>query len=79
MQVFASKKVKISKRWNWYVEAVLQQTDGAAPVKVPLLFTRTRLAYEGNFYKNLFLSAGIEARYYTAYKTNNYSPAFKQF
>ena len=79
LQVFASKKIRISKHWNWYVEAVLQQTDGAAPVKVPLLFTRNRLAYEGNFYKNLYLSAGIEARYYTAYKANNYSPVMGQF
>ena len=79
LQVFASKKIKISKRWNWYVEAVLQQVDGAAPVKVPFLFTRNRLAYEGNFYKNLYLSAGIEARYYTAYKANNYSPVMGQF
>ena len=79
LQVFASKKIRISKHWNWYVEAVLQQTDGAAPVKVPLLFTRNRLAYEGNFYKNLYLSAGIETRYYTAYKANNYSPVMGQF
>lgn len=79
LQLFASKKIRVSKRWNWYIEAVLQQTDGAAPVKVPLLFTRNRLAYEGVFYKNLYLSAGIEARYYTAYKANNYSPVMGQF
>ncbi len=78
-QVFASKQIRISRRWNWYAEAVLQQTDGAAPIKVPFLFTRNRLAYEGNFYKNLYLSAGIEARYYTAYKANNYSPVMGQF
>ncbi|MEP7165752.1 MAG: putative porin [Ferruginibacter sp.] len=79
LQISASKKVKISRHWNWYAEVVLQQTDGAAPVKVPFLFTRNRLAYEGNFYKNLNLSAGIEARYYTAYKANNYSPVMGQF
>ncbi len=79
LQVFASKKIKISRRWNWYTEATLQQTDGAAPVKVPLLFTRNRLAFEGNFYKNLNVSAGLEARYYTAYKANNYSPVMGQF
>ncbi len=79
IQVFASKKFTLSKRWNWYTEVVLQQTDGAAPVKVPFLFTRNRLAYEGRFYKNLYLSTGIEARYYTAYKANNYSPIMGQF
>lgn len=79
LQVFASKKFRISKRWNYYLEATVQHTDGAAPIKVPLLYTRSRLAYEGNFYKNLFLSAGIEARYYTAYKAANYSPVMGQF
>lgn len=79
LQVFASKKIKITRHWNWYLEAVLQQTDGAAPVKVPLLFTRNRLAYEGVFYKNLNLSAGIEARYFTPYKGYNYSPVLGQF
>ena len=58
---------------------MVQHTDGAAPVKVPLLFTRSRLAYEGNFYKNLYISTGIEARYYTGYKANNYSPVMGQF
>lgn len=79
LQLSASKKIRVYKHWNWYAEVILQQTDGAAPVKVPFLFTRNRLAYEGNFYKNLYLSAGIEARYYTAYKANNYSPVMGQF
>jgi hypothetical protein len=79
LQLSASKKIRVSKHWNCYADLVLQQTDGAAPVKVPLLFTRNRFAYEGNFYKNLYLSAGIEARYYTAFKANNYSPVMGQF
>ena len=78
-QVFASKKIKISRRWNYYIDAVVQQTDGASPIKVPLLFTRNRLAFEGNFYKNLFISTGLELRYYTPYKANNYSPVMGQF
>ena len=56
-----------------------QQTDGAAPIKIPLLFTRSRLAYEGKFFKNLTLSTGLEARYYSPYKANNYSPLVSQF
>ncbi|MEI7736263.1 MAG: putative porin [Ferruginibacter sp.] len=79
LQLFASKKIKLSKRWNWYTDLVLQQTDGSAPVKVPLLFTRNRLAYEGVFYKNLVLSTGIEARYYSAYEAYNYTPVMGQF
>ncbi|HPH86019.1 MAG TPA: hypothetical protein PLC48_11200 [Ferruginibacter sp.] len=79
LQVSASKKIKISRRWNWYTEATVQQTDAAAPIKVPLLFTRNRLAFEGRFFKNLNLSTGVEVRYYTAYKANNYSPVIGQF
>ncbi len=79
LQVFASKKIKINKKWNWYTEIVLQQTDGSAPIKVPLLFTRNRIAYEGAFYKNLNLSTGVELRYYTPYDAYNYSPLMGQF
>ena len=58
---------------------MVQQTDGSAPVRVPLFFTRNRLAYEGLFFKNLNLSTGIEARYYSSYKAYNYSPVMGAF
>ncbi len=79
LQIYASKKIRITKRWNWYIDATVQQTDGSAPIKVPLLFTRNRLAYEGIFFKNLVLSTGLEVRYYTPYKAYNYSPVMGQF
>jgi Putative porin len=79
LQLSASKKIKLTKRINWYADVVAQQTDGSAPIKVPLLFTRSRFAYEGVFYKNLNLSAGLEVRYYTPYKAYNYSPLAGQF
>lgn len=79
MQASASKKIKVSRRWNWYTDVTLQQVDGAAPIKVPFIFTRNRLAYEGVFFKNLNLSTGLELRYYTPYKAYNYSPLMGQF
>ncbi len=79
LQAAASKKIKLTKKIYWYAEAVLQQTDGSAPIKVPLLFTRNRIALEGVFYKNLNLSTGLEFRYYTPYEAYNYSPALGQF
>lgn len=79
LQVYASKKIRLTKRWNVYADITFQQTDGSAPVKVPLLFTRQRLAYEGNFFKNLFLSTGLEARYFTPFEAYNYSPLMGQF
>lgn len=79
LQVYASKKIRLTKRWNWYADATVQVIDGSAPVKVPLVFTRNRIAYEGIFFKNLNLSTGIEARYYTPFESYNYSPAMGQF
>ncbi len=79
LQVTASKKFRLTRRWNLYSELTLQQTDGAAPIKVPFVFTRNRIAYEGIFFKNLNLSTGIEFRYYTPYKQYNYSPLMGQF
>lgn len=79
VQVFASKKIRLAPKWNWYADAVLQQTDAAAPIRVPLLFTRSRFAFEGKLFKNLQLSTGIELRYYTPYKAYNYSPVTGQF
>ncbi|MBK8608847.1 MAG: hypothetical protein IPL84_02550 [Chitinophagaceae bacterium] len=79
LQLSASRKTKLTKRWNLYTDITLQQTDGSAPVKVPLLFTRNRVAYEANLFKNLFLSAGLEIRYFTPFKAYNYSPVMGQF
>jgi hypothetical protein len=79
LHVGAEKKVKLSKYFNWYIEAHLQQTAGDAPVHVPLFLTRNRIAFEGNFYKNLFLATGIEIRYYSNYKADNYSPFTGEF
>ena len=79
LQLSASKKIKLTKRWNLYADITFQQTDGSAPIKVPLFFTRNRLAYEGIFFKNLNLSMGLEARYFTPFEAYNYSPLMGQF
>ena len=79
LQLYASKKIRLTKRWNLYTDITVQQTDGSAPVKVPLVFTRNRLAYEGIFFKNLVLSTGLEVRYFTPFEAYNYSPLMGQF
>lgn len=79
IQLTAEKRIKISKKWNWYTFLAFQQTDGAAPIKVPLIFTRNRLAFEGRFYKNLYISTGVELRYFTPFKANGFSPITGQF
>ncbi len=79
IQVSASKKIKLSKKWYWYADVTVQQTDGAAPIKLPLLYTRNRLTFEGRFFRNLNLCTGIEARYFSPFKGNGYSPVIGQF
>ncbi|HVX28677.1 MAG TPA: putative porin [Parafilimonas sp.] len=79
LHIAAQKKISVSKHFNWYLEGNLQQTTGNPPVNLPLVLARSRFAFEGNFYKNLFLSTGIEIRYYTPYKAPGYSPLNGQF
>ena len=57
----------------------MQQIDKAAPINIPFLYTRSRIAFEGSLFKNLKISTGLEIRYYTSYKANNYSPLLGQF
>ena len=73
------KKFKLSKNINWYSELHFQQTTGNVPINIPTFFTRQRIAFEGNFYTNLFLSTGLEIRYFTNYKPSGYSPFNGQF
>ncbi len=79
LDIGLEKKIRLNRRFNWYTEIHLQQTTGNAPVHIPFIYTRNRIAFEGNFYKNLFLSTGLEFRYYTSYKADNYSPFNGQF
>lgn len=79
LQIGLSKKIKLSKRWNWYTEVCVQQAAGNPPINLPLILTRNRIAFEGTFYKNLNISTGFELRYHTAYKADSYSPLMGQF
>lgn len=78
-QFVASTKNKVVGHFNLYSDFTVQQTAGNNPVRVPLFFTRQRLAFEGLFFKNLNLSTGIDVKYNTPYKANNYSPVEGQF
>ncbi|MEO8962332.1 MAG: putative porin [Ginsengibacter sp.] len=78
-QFSAGTKNKIVGHLNLYSDFIIQQTAGNNPVRVPLFYTRQRLAFEGNFFKNLNLSTGLDASYNTPYKANNYSPVMGKF
>lgn len=70
---------KVVGHVNLYSDFIVQLTAGKSPVHVPLFYTRQRLAFEGNFYKNLNLSAGLDITYNTPYKMDNYSPIMGKF
>jgi len=74
-----SNKMKLSRHWNWYNELTLQLVDPNAPLHLPVLFTRQRLAFEGNFFKNLFLSTGLELIYHSSFQPDGYMPLNGQF
>ena len=79
LRVGAAKTFDISRKWKLYSELYVQQKAGNVDLNVPLLFTRNRLAFEGNFFKNLYLSTGLEVKYHTPYKADAYSPVLGQF
>ncbi|MBC7902268.1 MAG: hypothetical protein H7Y27_02560 [Gemmatimonadaceae bacterium] len=80
LQLNAEKLFQLTRHLVWRAEISLQQKAGSAPVNVPLLFTRTRIGYEGNLgFKNLSLVTGLDIRYHTPFKSDGYSPVLGQF
>lgn len=80
VSVKGEKTFRVSKHWNWLASVQLNQRLGDGPVNMPLFFTFHRLGYEGNLgFKNLNFTTGLEARYFTPYKPDGYSPMQSQF
>lgn len=80
LRINAKKTFRIGKRWNWHTEVYVQQKTGATEINLPAIFTRNRFLYEGNLgFPNLNIAFGLEARYHTPYKADNYSPVLGQF
>lgn len=79
IHISAEKKFKLSKYFNWYTQLHVQQATANAPINIPAILSNNTIAFEGNFYKNLFLATGLEIRYHNNYKPANYSPFIGQF
>ena len=80
LKISFQREFRLSRSWNWRTWTVLQQRAGDAPVELPLLFTRNQIGYDGSLgFKNLQMSTGVEFRYFTPYKSQNYSPLTGQF
>jgi hypothetical protein len=80
LQIALQKTIKLGKRWNWHTDIYFQQVVGNGPVNIPAIYTRNRIAYEGDLgFKNLDIAMGVEVRYRSAYKADGYSPVLGQF
>ncbi|MEO5996162.1 MAG: putative porin [Chitinophagaceae bacterium] len=80
LQITLDKEFRVGRLWRWYTQATVQQKAGAAPVNVPLVYTRNRFGYDGSLgFKNLHFLFGTEIKYYTPYKADGYSPLLGQF
>ena len=79
LRISASNTFRLNRRWNLYSDVWVQQKAGNVELNSPLVYTRQRFAFEGVFFKNLNLSTGLEVRYHTPYKADNYSPITGQF
>lgn len=79
LKLGASRHSKFGKHWNWYADVMLQRKAGNAALNLPLFYTRQRLAFEGLFFRNLNLSTGLDVRYYSPFRSDDYSPILGQF
>lgn len=79
LQISASKKFRLLRTVHLYSDLHVQQTTGNPPVNLPLILSSNRVVYEDNLFKNLFLATGVEVKYHTPYKADNYSPFNSQF
>jgi len=76
LQVSAFKEFKLTRKGlhlrTWLM---FQQKTGSPDLNLPLLSTRNQISYDGSIgYRNLLISSGLEFRYFTPYKANEYSP-----
>ncbi len=78
LHIGAEKRFTLSRRWNWYAEAHFQKATGT-DINLPLAYTRNRIVYEGSYFKNLYLAAGLEMRYFTPFTTDDWSPLNQQW
>jgi hypothetical protein len=79
LRLGVNKTFRLGKSWRWYSDVYFQLKAGNAPINLPLFYTRNRFAFEGKLFPNLILSTGIDTRYFSGYKADNYSPVSGQY
>ncbi len=78
LQVILHKQIDI-KGFTLQGDAAYQQLAGSAPIQLPNLWIRARLAYNARLFRNLNLFTGVEGKYNTPYYADDYSPMLGQF
>ncbi|WP_126971557.1 putative porin [Gynurincola endophyticus] len=80
LKIDGEKHISVTKTLVWKLWGTFQQRIGNGPVNLPLFSARTQFGYEGSVgFRNLLMSLGVEARYFTPYYANAYSPLLGQF
>jgi len=74
------KIFRMGRHWIWHSDIYFQKKSGEVALNLPLMFTRNRIGYEGTLgLKKLNIAMGLEIKYHTPYKADNYSPAIGKF
>ncbi|MEZ4983557.1 MAG: putative porin [Saprospiraceae bacterium] len=76
-QLSAQKDFRFGK-FTLANRAVLQQTEGEV-LRLPALFAKHSLVYEGRWFGVLLAQLGADVRYTTAFKADYYNPVVGQF
>lgn len=80
LRINALKTFKVGRRWFWHAELYIQKETGDVQVNMPVVYTRHRFMYEGTLgFRKLNIAMGVEARYHTPYKADDYSPLIGSF
>ena len=74
-----NKETSLGRKWKWYLDFYVQTVAGNAPIHLPLVYTRSRIAYEAKPFRNLIVSTGADIRYHSDYFADGYSPVLGQF
>jgi hypothetical protein len=78
LQINAYKRLDI-RSFTFDGNFAFQRLIGSAPVQLPTVWARVRMAYNARLFKNLNLYTGLEGKYNTPYYADDYSPVLGQF
>lgn len=78
LQIVAYKRFDV-RSFTFDANFAFQQLAGNAPLQLPTVWARLRVAYNARLFKNLNLYTGLEGKYNSPYYADDYSPMLSQF